>query len=65
MSNFTISIFKNKIFLEIISEIKLFSKYKIKHYDDLDLCVKDTKKKNQLVVFFANTSNQIFFDKVK
>jgi len=65
MSNFTISIFKNKIFLEIISEIKLFSKYKIKHYDDLDLCVKDTKKKNQLVVFFANTSNQIFFDKIK
>ena len=43
MYNFTISIFNNKIFFEIINKIKLFSKFKIKHYEDKDLCIKDTK----------------------
>ena len=59
MNNFTISIFDNKIFFEIISEIKLFSKFKIKHYEDLSLCVKDAEKENQLVVFFSNPLNKI------
>ena len=52
MSNLTISIFGNKIFLEIINEIKLFSKFKIKYYEDLNLCVKDAEKQNLLVIFF-------------
>jgi len=43
----TISIFGNKIFSEILSEMKLFSKYKVKYYDDIDLCVKDAENKNQ------------------
>jgi len=58
MDNFTISIFANKIFFEIIREIKLFSKFKIKYYEDLDLCVKDAEKEKQLVVFFNNSFNQ-------
>ena len=36
MSNLTISIFGNKIFLEILDELKLFSKFKIEYYKDLD-----------------------------
>ena len=44
MNHFTISIFGNKIFFQIIKEIKLFSAYKIKYYEDLDLCVKDEEK---------------------
>ena len=44
MSNLTISIFNNKIFLEIINEIKLFSKFKFRHYEDLDMCVKNAEK---------------------
>ena len=32
MSDFIISIIGNKIFSEIINEIKLFSKFKIKNY---------------------------------
>ena len=44
MSNLTISIFGNKIFLEIINEIKLFSQFQIKYYDDLDLCLKDAEE---------------------
>ena len=59
MDNFTISIFANKIFFDIINEIKLFSKFKIKHYEDLDLCVKEAEKENQLVVFFINPLNKI------
>ena len=51
MNSYTISIFANKIFFEIIREIKLFSKFKIKYYEDLDLCVKDAEKEKQLVVF--------------
>ena len=59
MSSFTISIFDNKIFFEIIREIKLFSKFNIKHYEDLNLCIKDAEKENQLVVLFINSFTKI------
>ena len=61
MDRFTISILGNKILLEIISEIKLFSKFKIKHYEDLDLCINDAKKQDQLIIFFINKLNKNFF----
>ena len=59
MNNFNISIFNNKTFFEIIKEIKLFSNYKINHYEDLNLCVKDAEKGNHLVVFFDKSSEEI------
>ena len=59
MHNLTISIFGNKIFFKIMREIKLFSQFKIKHYEDLDLCIKEAKKENQLVVFFINSFNTV------
>ena len=59
MNNFTISIFDHKIIFEIVCEIKLFSKFKIKHYEDLNLCIKHAAKANQLVVFFINPLNKI------
>jgi len=65
MNNLTISIFGNKSFLEIINEIKLFSKFKIKYYENLDLCVKDAEKQNLLTVFFVNEKNKSFFTKNK
>ena len=58
MSNFNISILSNKIFSEIVREIKLFSKYEIKYYPDIDLWIKDSKKENQIVVYFENFSNK-------
>ena len=58
MSNFTISVFNNKIFFQIIKEIKLFSKFKIKHYEDIDLCKQDVEKGNQVFVFFDNSLNK-------
>ena len=65
MDNHTISIFGSKIFLEIINEVKLFSKFKIKFYDNLDLCIKDAEKESQLVVFFVYELNKNFLNKIK
>ena len=65
MSCSIISIFGNKIFSEILSEMKLFSKYEIKYYDDINLCVRDAENKNQLVVFFDNTLDLNLFIKIK
>ena len=65
MSNSTISIFGNKIFLEIINEIRLFSKFKINYYEDLDLCVKDAEKQNLLVIFFVSKKDISLFRKSK
>ena len=65
MTNLTISIFGNKIFSEILNEMKLFSKYKVKYYDDIDLCVKDAENKNQLVVFFVSEINKNFLIEIK
>ena len=65
MDNHTISIFGSKIFLEIINEVKLFSRFKIKFYDNLDLCIKDAEKESQLVVFFVKELNKDFLHKIK
>ena len=59
MDKFNISIFNNKTFFQIIKEIKLFSKYKINHYEDLDLCIKDAEKGNHAVVFFTNSLDKV------
>ena len=65
MDNHTVSIFGSKIFLEIVNEVKLFSKFKIKFYDNLGLCLKDAEKESQLVVFFVNELNKNFLNKIK
>ena len=59
MNDYTISIFDNKIFFEIIKEIKLFSKFKIKYYEDLNKCVEDAQKMDQISVFFFNSKDKI------
>ena len=59
MNDLTISIFGNKILLEIVNEIKLFSKFKIKYYEDSNLCIKDSEKKNLLSIFFIEKEKEI------
>ena len=59
MDNFTILIVENKIFFEILKEIKLFSKYKIEYHDDLDFLSKNKNVENKLLVLFDNTFNKI------
>ena len=65
MTNVTISIFGNKIFSEILNEMRLFSKYKIKYYEDLNLCVDDAKNKNYLVIFFVSGLDKNFYNEIK
>ena len=57
MNDFTISIIGNKIFFEIINELKLFSKFNIKFYDNHDLYIQDSDKENQITLFFDNQLN--------
>jgi len=59
MNNFSISIFDNKTFFQIIKEIKLFSQYKIYYYEDYNLCIKNAEKGNNVVVFFTNSLDKI------
>ena len=65
MSCSTISIFGNKIFSEILHEMKFFSKYRVKYYDDVNLCIKDAKDKNHLLVFFVSKINKNFLSELK
>jgi len=65
MSNLTISIFGNKIFSEILNEIKLFTKYTLKYYDNLDLCIKEAMNHNQLVIFYITEDNKKYYKKIE
>ena len=65
MTSLIISIFGNKAFSEILNEMKLFSKYKIKYYEDFNLCVKDAEKQNLLVIFFVSEENKSFFNEIE
>ena len=65
MSNKTMSIFGSKIFLEIINEIKLFSKFRIKYYEDFNLCIKDAENEKSLVIFFINGKYKNFIEEDK
>ena len=65
MNFLTISILGNKIFPEIINELKLFSKFRIKYYDDLNLCIKDGAKHIQLIIFFITETNRKDYEKIE
>jgi len=58
MNNITISIIGNQIFLEIIKELNLFSKFKFKFYDNIDFWLKDNKNLKQLTILFINELNK-------
>ena len=65
MTSSTISIFENKIFLEIINEVGLFSEFEIKHYEDIDLCIDNSKNKPSIIVFFLNEKNKHYLPILK
>ena len=64
MSNVTISVVGNQIFFEIIKELKLFSKFKFKFYDNLDLWVKNTNQLEQLTIVFGNIKYKQYYEKI-
>ena len=51
MNNLIISIFGNQIFSEIMKELKFFSKYNIKFYDDINSCKKGVLENNNVLIF--------------
>ena len=65
MDKLTITIFGNKIFLEIINELKLFSEFNIKFYSDINLCIQDALQQSQLTIFFIRDTNKQDFEKIK
>ena len=65
MNNFTISIFGNKIFLEIINELKLFPGSRVNFIDNLDLYINNTASNNQIIFFFINAENKKDYLKIK
>ena len=64
MNNLTISVFGNQIFSEVLDETKLSSKFDVKSYNDVNLCVNDAITYNHLVVFFVTSKNKQEYRKI-
>tara|TARA_B100000686_G_C16744439_1_gene948555 strand:+ start:1246 stop:1884 length:639 start_codon:yes stop_codon:yes gene_type:complete len=65
MNNLTISIFGNKIFLDILEELKLFYKYKLKFYKEIEPFIKNSANHENLLVFFMSDINKKDYEKLK
>ena len=65
MNNLTISIIGSKIFLEIISELKLFSDSKINFLDNIQYLLNKKIPEESIVLFFINKNNKNDFIKIK
>ena len=65
MNNLTISIFGNKIFLEIINELKLFPGSRVNFHDNLNLTINNRVDNNQIIFFFITNDNKKDFIKIK
>ena len=64
MDNQIISVFGSKILLEIINEIKFFSKFKIIYFDNIDLCLKSVEKQGGIGIIFIKTPNKDFINNI-
>ena len=64
MNTLTILIYGNQIFPEIMKELKLFSKYSIKFYNDFNLFKKEAQNHNRLSIFFATKINKMDYKKL-
>ena len=65
MSNLTISIFGNKIFLEIINELKLFPGSKVSLHDSLNFSLNNGAVNDKIIFFFITNNNKRDFIKIK
>jgi len=61
MDKYIISILDNKSFLKTLSEINIFSEFKIKHYESLDFFKSDKASLNEILILFnINLAKKIF-----
>jgi len=65
MNNLTISIFGNKIFLEIINELKLFPGSKVSLHDSLNFSLNNGAVNDKIIFFFITNNNKRDFIKIK
>jgi len=65
MNNLTISVIGNKIFSEIISEIKLFSDSEINFLDNINSLPNKKMSEASIVLFFINKDNKNDFEKIR
>ena len=65
MNNFTISIIGNKVFFEIISELKLFRDSKINFLDNINSLLNNKVSENSIILFFINKDSKNDFTKIK
>ena len=65
MNNLTISIIGNKIFSEIISELKLFRDSKINFLENIDFLLNNKISESNIVIFFINEDNKNDFIKIR
>ena len=65
MNNLNISIIGNQIFLEIIKELKLFSKYNVKYYENFQSFSEEINVNTQLLILFITEKSSQDFDKIK
>tara|TARA_B110000438_G_C15776224_1_gene634186 strand:+ start:1087 stop:1725 length:639 start_codon:yes stop_codon:yes gene_type:complete len=57
MDSTIISILKNQTFFEILSELKLFLKFKFKFYEDFSSYKNELKKDNEIIIFSLTDKN--------
>ena len=57
MNNLTVSIFGNKVFLEILEELNLFSNSKIMVIESLESNFNNNISNEHIIVFFLNEKN--------
>tara|TARA_B100000686_G_scaffold206041_1_gene212865 strand:- start:700 stop:1338 length:639 start_codon:yes stop_codon:yes gene_type:complete len=64
MDKSIISILKNRIFFETISELKLFLKFEFKFCKDLSLCISELNENNQIIILFLTEKNLKDFNQI-
>ena len=64
MNSLTISVFGNQTFLDILNELKLFTKFKFVNFNNFELCIKESKKNDHLVIFFKNINNKKMYKEI-
>ena len=65
MNNLNISIIGNQIFLEIMKELKLFSKYNVEFYENFESFAEKINSNKHLLILFITEKNSQDFDKIK
>ena len=65
MSKLTISIFENKVFLEILKELNLFQNAEIKFIENYNKDFLNKNLNNNIMIFFLNAKNMGYFSELK